>query len=215
MSDLYALHPHPVIPALASLRDEVLALNRARRPKWRFRLAPDLILQLQPWNELQQIVPQAQLVEIHKTMAWGDERRAALQAAALDVVLQFKGAAIVGREDVTSFDRKPDSTAPWAWLDFNLHAASSGWLFVLTHWRVRAGTFDTFKTTVDRVRSELRPERFAVFTPDLMLKPACLYCGKALTDPASMARWIGPECAGTGSLSVPRTYLLPALAAGS
>jgi uncharacterized protein YndB with AHSA1/START domain len=28
-----------------------------------------------------------------------------------------------------------------------------------------------------------------------MFQPACLLCGKALTDPVSMARWIGPECA--------------------
>jgi hypothetical protein len=28
-----------------------------------------------------------------------------------------------------------------------------------------------------------------------MFLPACLVCGKKLTDPISMARWIGPECA--------------------
>jgi hypothetical protein len=28
-----------------------------------------------------------------------------------------------------------------------------------------------------------------------MFLPACLMCGKKLTDPISMARWIGPECA--------------------
>src|SRR5262249_14739800 len=39
---------------------------------------------------------------------------------------------------------------------------------------------------------------------DLMLAPNCLVCGKGLTDPASMARFIGPECAGTSSLHVPR-----------
>jgi len=41
-----------------------------------------------------------------------------------------------------------------------------------------------------------------------MLKPACLMCGKALTDPVSMARWIGPECAGTSSAVVPYTFIL-------
>jgi hypothetical protein len=35
-----------------------------------------------------------------------------------------------------------------------------------------------------------------------MFSAHCLICGKALTDPASMARWIGPECAGTSSLDV-------------
>jgi hypothetical protein len=40
--------PIAPIPALAELRDMVLARSKKRRPKWRFRLAPDLVLQLQP-----------------------------------------------------------------------------------------------------------------------------------------------------------------------
>ena len=40
-------------------------------------------------------------------------------------------------------------------------------------------------------------------TPAKMLSHNCVICGKGLTDPASMARWIGPECAGTSSLRVP------------
>jgi hypothetical protein len=30
-----------------------------------------------------------------------------------------------------------------------------------------------------------------------------MICGKPLTDPASMARWIGSECAGASALQVP------------
>jgi hypothetical protein len=37
--------PIAPIPALAELRDMVLARSKKRRPKWRFRLAPDLVLQ--------------------------------------------------------------------------------------------------------------------------------------------------------------------------
>jgi hypothetical protein len=37
-----------------------------------------------------------------------------------------------------------------------------------------------------------------------------MICGKGLTDPASMARWIGPECASTTSIRIfceqPRQY---------
>jgi hypothetical protein len=36
-----------------------------------------------------------------------------------------------------------------------------------------------------------------------MLSHHCMICGKGLTDPASMARWIGPECASTSTLQVP------------
>jgi Family of unknown function (DUF6011) len=36
----------------------------------------------------------------------------------------------------------------------------------------------------------------------LMFQPACMICGKALTDPVSRARWIGPECYGNHALDV-------------
>jgi hypothetical protein len=39
-----------------------------------------------------------------------------------------------------------------------------------------------------------------------MLCHACLCCGKGLTDPASMARWIGPECWGSASINAPRLF---------
>ena len=43
---------------------------------------------------------------------------------------------------------------------------------------------------------------FTKLAPERMLKPACMICGKGLTDPAGMARWIGPECAMTSSISI-------------
>jgi Family of unknown function (DUF6011) len=43
----------------------------------------------------------------------------------------------------------------------------------------------------------------ATLRSSIMLRPACLCCGKMLTDPVSMARWIGPECAGTASAVLP------------
>ena len=42
--------------------------------------------------------------------------------------------------------------------------------------------------------------QLAVLNAARMFEAACLCCGKALTDPASMARFVGPECAGTSSL---------------
>jgi hypothetical protein len=47
--------------------------------------------------------------------------------------------------------------------------------------------------------AELLP-KLEVIKAEQMFSAHCLMCGKALTDPASMARWIGPECAGTSSL---------------
>jgi hypothetical protein len=56
-----------------------------------------------------------------------------------------------------------------------------------------------------RLVEELRPGRFAL-TADSMLSPSCLCCGKALTDPVSQARWIGPECWGSASTNLPRIF---------
>jgi hypothetical protein len=49
---------------------------------------------------------------------------------------------------------------------------------------------------------------FERLRPGMMLQPSCLMCGKSLTDPVSMARWVGPECAGTSSTAVLYTFLL-------
>src|SRR5262249_2302410 len=57
-----------------------------------------------------------------------------------------------------------------------------------------------------RVAAALHPDNFASLRPDLMLSPACLCCGKGLTDPVSMARWIGPECAGSTSTNLPGIF---------
>jgi hypothetical protein len=57
-----------------------------------------------------------------------------------------------------------------------------------------------------QVIGALHPEHFAHLSSDLMLSHACLCCGKGLTDPASMARWIGPECWGSASINAPRLF---------
>ncbi|OLB79563.1 MAG: hypothetical protein AUI16_01045 [Alphaproteobacteria bacterium 13_2_20CM_2_64_7] len=57
-----------------------------------------------------------------------------------------------------------------------------------------------------RVIAALHVDHFAALKPDLMLSPACLCCGKGLTDPVSIARWIGPECWGSASTNIPRIF---------
>jgi hypothetical protein len=49
----------------------------------------------------------------------------------------------------------------------------------------------------------LLAQRLCDLDPSVMLSANCLACGKALTDPASRARCIGPECWGSSSLTVP------------
>jgi hypothetical protein len=57
-----------------------------------------------------------------------------------------------------------------------------------------------------RVVAALHPDRFVELRPDLMLSPNCMCCGKGLTDPVSMSRWIGPECWGSASTNLPRIF---------
>jgi hypothetical protein len=47
----------------------------------------------------------------------------------------------------------------------------------------------------------IMPAAFKRLRPEMRSKPACLSCGKRLTDPVSMARCIGSECAGTAASS--------------
>jgi len=61
----------------------------------------------------------------------------------------------------------------------------------------------------DQVLAVLTPDTFA-HLPTVLLIPHCLICGKALRDPASMARGIGPECFGSSTLNVPGLYQLSA-----
>lgn len=193
-------HPHPILPSLADLRDQILILDRKRKPKWGFRLAKDLIVQIQPWNEHQRSMSSADKATLDRLPF--AERRLFIETIVWhEVVVLFRGQAIIGREDVNSFDGIPGRGAPWSKLEFTLRtdeADNSAWIIKLSSWRSSVG--DSPEDRYTRLRAELQPERFVNFTPELMLRPACLYCGKALTDPVSMARWIGPECAGTSSL---------------
>jgi hypothetical protein len=61
---------------------------------------------------------------------------------------------------------------------------------------------------IEKLIAKLDRGIFDKITAAHMLAPKCLLCGKQLTDPVSMARFIGPECAGTSSNKVPTTFRL-------
>jgi hypothetical protein len=99
-------------------------------------------------------------------------------------------------------------------MGFRILPAQSGeWLFRATgidrpperpepgasHW-LRERDFSGHFAFCDAVLEQLRSGRLDHFNPELLFGYHCLICGKGLTDPASMARRIGPECAGTSSL---------------
>jgi hypothetical protein len=61
----------------------------------------------------------------------------------------------------------------------------------------------------ERVMIELG-NAFDTLNVGMMLKPACLLCGRGLTDPVSQARWVGPECWGSASAIMPFIVTLTA-----
>jgi hypothetical protein len=185
----YEIETLSPIPFLAELREEVLKHSLKRMPKWKFRFAPDLIVQLQP-------KPTIML-------------SAAATARGLKPKLQhFEGVAVLS-EGVTgeALKRLPKRPCPpWWQIKFELyaHEPKGEWIFRRTsgYWQYGADPRQT-STLVQRVITTLHGGFLTASAPAEMLSYNCVICGKGLTDPASMARWIGPECAGTSTLRVP------------
>jgi Family of unknown function (DUF6011) len=185
----FEMEPIPPIWFLAELREEVLKHSLRRMPKWKFRLASDLVLQLQP-------KPTVLLSE-------------AAAARGLKPKLQhFEGVAVM-TEGVTGavFKHLPRGPAPPRWqIKFELYSQSpdADWVFKRTsgYWQHGADRTGT-GTIVQRLIAAFQGGFLDGSAPTEVLSPNCVICGKGLTDPASMARWIGPECAGTSSLRVP------------
>ena len=185
----FEVEPISPIPFLAQLREEVLKRSLKRMPKWKFRVASDLVLQLQP-------KPTVMLSQ------------AAMERGFKPKLQHFEGAAVM-TENVTIavFKQLPHRPCPpWWQLKFNLYAEAldADWLFKPAGGRWQAGAD---RAGVDAIAQRLvagfRTGFLDGSSPVEVLSHHCMICGKGLTDPASMARWIGPECANTSSLHVP------------
>ena len=82
------------------------------------------------------------------------------------------------------------------------------WQLAFRGWyRARDADQDGSDRLRERIRATFQNGFFDNLSPQAMLVPACLICGKGLSDPASMARWIGPECAATSSIRIFRKQL--------
>jgi len=186
------------IPALADLREQVLLRSTRRCPKWKFRLGPDLVVQLQP-------KPAVLIADAAR--AYGVQQS----------VLEFNGHAVMSANcPPDAFAAGKSKGMPSMRFRVYAEAGDQHWLLkpqsVCTSYRdrltnawVRVNPFDV----VDRVLAALTSTAF-VNLPAITLVPQCLICGKALTDPASMARAIGPECYGSSTLMVPGIHRAPA-----
>jgi hypothetical protein len=204
---------------LVELREQVLSRTTKRMPKWKFRLAPDIVLMLQP----KVVVDIRPWISSEKAY-----RKLSLRFAGSVVMCGNASAAALasqkGLDDYMRIDFRIvlDEAGEW-----HLHDnGRSGRLG--PDWKAQS----PFGYGVDRDprlqeydRREARvlaalveafnDGRFDVVDSKVMLSAQCLICGKALTDPASMARYIGPECAGTSSVHVPRMRTLTKVDEGS
>ena len=184
------------VPFLRELRELVLERAIRKFPRWRFRLAPDLLCQLQP-RPIDATVRERGLGPLPPF-----EEASRFFNARQKLVL-FEGRAIAGADvqatdfehrrpevrrcDFRILDRGDDEHELWA---FKLHGLSYD--PAVAGSRVLAWWLPT------RVRDALSPDFGQDRVPAHFLSDHCLVCGKALWDPPSIARRIGPECAGTG-----------------
>jgi hypothetical protein len=179
----------PVTPTafLAELRERVLDRSDRRCPKWRFRFAPNLAIQIQP----RPVTMISTAAKARGYKQW---------------ILRFDCIALQGGDlSAQSFERWTNGLADRLQVKFVLFAEEDDapWRFKPTSARwSRAQDQSAMIGFRARVLAELGSGRLDQLDSGMMLQPACMCCGRALTDPASMARWIGPECAGTTSLDV-------------
>jgi hypothetical protein len=172
---------------MAALRDAVLARSDKRMPKWKFQLASDIVTQIQPR-------PATRTRENRDGLPWFD---------CFAVIRDNADASVLKDPPLTS----------WR-LEFKLTIRSDRMGRFPTTWNFEARKlgYHTGCAQEDRcavallVRERLiaiLPVALAELRPSVMLQPFCLMCSKRLTDPVSMARWIGPECFGSSANIMP------------
>jgi hypothetical protein len=169
---------------LDDLRTEVLNHSDMRMPRWKFRLAPDLVMDLQPSSRLVSRGAKRQMFNGFALMAEGADKAMLLSAKAR----HDRGVPYWMTKLSIVTEIEPER--PWEVLTFG------------GRWKHDAGR-EGVEILQRRVEETFSCGFFDRLTAAAMLHPFCLICGKALSDPASMARRIGPECAGTSSLRVP------------
>jgi hypothetical protein len=170
----------PSIKLFADLREALLRHDDQKRrwPKWQFMFAQDLAIQVQPQAE-----------------------------AMHGYTVLFKLRALEGRGIRREHFRSDGSArqAGLAQADYEIRSPLVGndagaWRLRLRRGigRPAAESYADFKARADRFEQRvllaLRPNEVGELNLS-MLSHYCLICGRALTDPISMARLIGPECA--------------------
>ena len=174
----FRTEPIPPPGQFVAVRDWLLSLDRKRWPTWRLRLAADLVCEMKP------------LTREEEELAF---RIRAVRPAFRGRALCTEGAGIA------DLKQSPLSKPFWE-VRFTVQRAAAQW-----QWKaggtVRgpAAAEERFGEVRARALEAFQRRRFHAMPLELLLQPACLACGKKLTDPVSMSRLIGPECAHTAS----------------
>jgi hypothetical protein len=161
------------IPFLRNLRLMCLARSESRAPKWKFRVASDLVMQLQP-------------------------KPSCLPGRVLE---SFEGVAVMvaaasaTAEMLTTRPRRPVK----AWWRRNFEIVSYAknskeWHLFIGQGMYTRNRADGDDVLIWRIRSAFTDGFFEAPPPDAFFANHCLICGRPLTDNASIARRIGPEC---------------------
>jgi hypothetical protein len=180
-------NPIPLKPiaGLAELRAVVVEHNEKRMPKWKFRLADDLVLQIQP----------------QLSAKFCDFQGKAVQCESADKEVFAPHAQRRMGQTNQAFTIYTNIPGHWTRLDY------AG--LVPGQWVFKPGRIGWLKGSEPdyglcrRLVQIFDDGFFDSFNPSMVLSHHCMLCGKPLTDPASMARMIGPECYGSGSLCIP------------
>jgi hypothetical protein len=168
------------IPFLVELREMILEQSNTRMPKWRVKYSSDLAAVIQPRPEFAVMKGDPVFLWIaaqgeHPAATWFEKPPAGVK--------MMKG-AIRLRDTAWSF-RPRAFWAPWAGGEWRWHS---------TRWRpVDPAAMLAFR---DRILDALQHTHLGGESATTLLSPACMICGRRLTDPVSEARRIGPECAG-------------------
>lgn len=178
--------PFTPVSFLRDVRGACLARSETRMPIWRFRVAPDFLVQVQPRPRTER---QAGIFALFHGIAIAVDRGPAVASMFTAASYEFKGM--------------------WARRYFEVveHTGDKRWHLNRRggfHHRLAQG--DLFD--LDRRLAKVFTGRFFdELSPESMLSPQCLVCGVSLSDPVSMARGVGPCCAATTSNIVPFTIV--------
>jgi Family of unknown function (DUF6011) len=160
----------PAIPVWDELRELIIEAQSLSKPKWRFILAPDFALEVQPRDSVKV------LFEGLALFGPGITREHFLMRRPLVGVAELR------------FRIVPASPSVWS---LSLRFARADSLGIPATDRI-AGHLSRKARLIEE---GVAPLRYSTHTLTTLTSHHCLCCGRGLTDPASQQRRIGPECA--------------------